>query len=164
MRLKKLPPLSLLRELFECDAVRGVLTRKKSIGASRIGASVGTPNGFGYLIVVVSYKHYMAHRIVWAMSHGEDPFPAVIDHINGITSDNRIANLRLATHAMNSLNTKLSKRNKTGEKGVYYDRSKGMWRASIANKFIGRYRTKEEAARAYRDAALQRGGSFARFE
>ncbi|MEF9874734.1 MAG: HNH endonuclease [Glutamicibacter sp.] len=164
MAIKQLPPLSTLDRLFGCNPETGVLCHRVVRGAGRKGAVVGTPNKHGYLVATIDYKHYLVHRIVWAMAKRQDPGSAVIDHVNGITDDNRISNLRLADQVLNGLNARLSKRNKSGFKGVYYDRSKRLWRASICNRFIGRFRTIEEAAEAYRLAALELGGNFARFE
>lgn len=164
MKVRQLPSLSRLDDIFQCSPDTGLLHHRISRGANRKGDQVGTQNRLGYLIATIDYKTYLVHRILWAMATRQDPGSRIIDHANGIPSDNRMCNLRLASHAQNGLNTKLSKRNKSGFKGVYYDRSKRLWRASIANRFIGRFATKEQAAEAYRKAAVKVGGDFARFE
>lgn len=46
----------------------------------------------------------------------------VIDHINGNPSDCRKANLRISSQKQNSYNTRLSKNNRTGYKGVSWDK------------------------------------------
>lgn len=64
--------------------------------------------------------HYKAHRLVWFLLNGSIPKGMSIDHINGVRSDNRIANLRVVTHHMNSMNRSKSKNNTTGVNGVCY--------------------------------------------
>lgn len=58
----------------------------------------------------------------------------VVDHANGISTDNRRANLRFITIRENILNSKLSKRNTSGHRGLSRD-SRGMWTTRI--KFQG---------------------------
>tara|TARA_R110002051_G_scaffold158977_2_gene230305 strand:+ start:1098 stop:1691 length:594 start_codon:yes stop_codon:yes gene_type:complete len=55
-------------------------------------------------------------RIIWEMFYG--PTNLQIDHINGDTLDDRIANLRTSTQGQNTYNRKLCTRNKTGVKGL----------------------------------------------
>jgi hypothetical protein len=91
-----------------------------------------------------------------------------LDHINGDKLDNRIANLRLSTNAENSRNRPATRRNSTGYKGVYLDSYTGRWKAQInvdgKNRNLGRFDTPEEAHAAYREAAEQWHGAFARTE
>lgn len=102
----------------------------------------------------------------------------VVDHINGDRYDNRRSNLRSILRRQNSLNIR---KRKVGPfnpyKGVIatdslrYPRSRqnksrgGDWYAKIGvnGKLIslGRFHTKEEAARAYDAAALRYFGEFA---
>ena len=104
------------------------------------------------------------HRIIWALVHGEWP-PSFIDHANGDKADNRIENLRPATHAQNQQNKRaLSKR---GFKGASYCKAAKRWRAKIDGgglgyKFLGYFDTPEEAHDAYKRAAIERYGEFAR--
>lgn len=91
-----------------------------------------------------------------------------IDHINRNKLDNRKVNLRIATIAQNRANRAMCKNNKTGFKGVHFDKSYGRikrYKATITvNKKtvnLGRYLTAEEASFAYKDAARKYQGNFA---
>lgn len=97
------------------------------------------------------------HRLIMAAPAGLE-----VDHINGNPLDNRRKNLRLCSHAENTRNTKIH--NRTGFKGVQPN-GKG-WTAKIKTlgktKYIGFYRTPEEAAKAYDQKAVELFGEFAR--
>lgn len=54
----------------------------------------------GYRIVCCKGKQYGAHRIAFLISTGKMPF--LVDHINGIRSDNRIENLREVDYVINA--------------------------------------------------------------
>lgn len=88
------------------------------------------------------------------------------DHINGDGLDNRRANLRPASHALNCANQRLRVNNASGFKGVHLVVRSGRWRAQLgkdgARVHLGCYETAEEAARAYDVAALAAWGEFAR--
>lgn len=75
-----------------------------------------------------------------------------VDHINGDTSDNRLANLRYATIIENGRNRKMSSRNTSGIKGVSFDKKSGRWHARIQidgiRVHLGLFKTKEEAQNA----------------
>jgi hypothetical protein len=89
---------------------------------------------------------------------------AIVDHVNGDTTDNRRENLRLCSHTQNMQNRKVSRSNRSGFKGIYPD--KGRWRAEIqANGIkhrLGSFETPEAAAAAYQVAAEKLHGAFAR--
>jgi hypothetical protein len=97
-----LPPLEVLNDRFEYDPETGALTRIRW-GYGPAGYLTST----GYLRVKVNDTHYRVARLVWKMHYGEDPPKNMsIDHINRDRTDNRIANLRLATHRENNCNRK----------------------------------------------------------
>lgn len=117
-----------------------------------------------HISVGVDGKSYMAHRLAWFYVHGNWP-QNEIDHINGDGSDNRIANLRLATRSQNAMNTRCYRTNKSGFKGVQLVH---YWKASIflngREKYLGSFKTAEAAHDAYADAARKFFGEFARTE
>lgn len=56
-----------------------------------------------------------------------------VDHIDGNTFNNLRSNLRVCTHAENIHNAKRPSNNKSGVKGVYFNKDIGKWSAAIAN-------------------------------
>lgn len=116
-------------------------------------------NGYAY-----SRRHgqvIFAHRLVTGAVHG-----TIVDHVNGDRLDNRRQNLRLCTHAENMRNAKLSRRNRSGYKGVNWFAPRGYWRAEIRFDAqpitIAYFRDPAEAAYVRDQVALQLHGEFAR--
>jgi hypothetical protein len=75
-----------------------------------------------------------------------------IDHINGKPNDNKVSNLRIATHTNNMKNHKLMRNNKSGHSGVCYSEREDAWKAYIYsdNKriHIGTFNSKQDAVNA----------------
>lgn len=78
-----------------------------------------------------------AHRVAWAIHHGQWPLGEV-DHINGDRKDNRICNLRDIPKAHNQRNMKRNARNKSGVMGVFRV-SPTRWLVSIQEQQVGRF-------------------------
>ena len=106
------------------------------------------------------WKVYM-HRQIMKVN-GE----SIIDHINGNELDNRKTNLRICTQRENSYNSKISKNNTSGFKGVTWRKSRKKWVAQIMYKRkgygLGYFTDKIEAAKAYNEAAKKYFGEFAK--
>lgn len=87
-----------------------------------------------------------------------------VDHRDRNGLNNQRENLRVCEDSQNYANAKLSRRNKSGFKGVCWDRVNGLWMAFIGakpRKTIGYSHHPKEAARMYDVAAVKRYGEFA---
>ena len=99
---------------------------------------------------------FLLHRDVLGVAKGIQ-----VDHINRDGLDNRRSNLRAATGHQNQGNRAVRFDSATQYKGVTWDADRARWKAVIRGRRIGRFASKEDAARAYNDAALKEFGEFA---
>jgi hypothetical protein len=158
----KIAPES-VRDLF--DYSEGNLFWKQSNGRAKCGSRAGTFLA-GYIAVRIARVGYKAHRLIWAWHHG--CWPDIIDHINGNPCDNRIENLRSATHRQNSANAKRSCANTSGVKSVSWNKKDCLWRVSIRCegelKYFGGFKDLELAELVSAEARQKHHGAFARME
>lgn len=119
----------------------------------------------GYVYVSIGGQSLQAHRVAWAIHSGEWP-KQQIDHIDGDRQNNRIENLRLATQTQNNWNMRVTSKSKSGIKGVYFDKERGKWAATICvhkrRINLGRFLCIDDAKAAYKAAAEKHFGEFAR--
>lgn len=119
-----------------------------------------------YVRVTIEGRTYSAHRLAWFYTYGEWPTDQ-LDHIDCDHSNNRLSNLRRATNHQNLGNRRRSRNNKSGFKGVYYKKDTKKWEAAISSqktrKYLGLFDTPEQAHEAYKAAAIELFGDFARF-
>jgi hypothetical protein len=105
-------------------------------------------------------KSISMHRVIDGTPKG-----FVTDHIDHDTLNNQCSNLRTATNAQNQYNISKRKNNKSGYKGVQQIGEK-KWIATIAlgawAKHLGTFKSPEDAARAYDQAAREHHGEFAK--
>lgn len=114
----------------------GIFTWKVSKKGRRVGDIAGCEDKYGYIRIRIDDELYLAHRLAWLFAYGKWP-DGDIDHIDGITSNNKINNLRDVSKSGNAQNRKMApKSNKsTGILGVSLHRASGKFRATI---FVGR--------------------------
>jgi len=159
--------LETAKRFFRYDQETGYLYwREVTSWRARVGARAGYDDRLAYRRIGFNGREYPAHHIVWLLHNGE--MPREIDHIDGNPANNRIDNLRSATHAQNLANTKRRRDNTSGYKGVRLHKSSGLWNARIkaGDKVhsLGYFKTAELAGAAYADAAAKYFGQFARVE
>lgn len=165
-----LPTQAILREWLDYNPETGVFTWKKNPvrGRPRTGMVAGTTSRRYVLIGLSGFGQMGAHRLAWIYMHGLTIGGAEIDHIDGNPSNNAIGNLRLATSRQQKHNKRVQSNNRCGLKGAYYHacRKGKKWRSQIkvgdVLHFLGYFHTAEEAHAAYREAAIEHFGEFAR--
>ena len=109
-------------------------------------------------------KHLKIHRLIGIAFIENPESKECIDHIDNNRLNNNILNLRWATYSENAMNMKISTKNISGIKGVFFDKSRNKWRAEIKLDgiaiYIGRYNTLEEAQHARIKRANEIFGNF----
>lgn len=104
-------------------------------------------------------KTLLMHRVILNLKNKE-----ICDHVNGNGLDNRKNNLRLVTKSQNSINSKINIRNKSGYKGVSWDKLRKKWtsRIKVNGKylFLGRFDSKSKAMKEYNKKAKEEHGVF----
>ena len=152
-----------IRELFNYNPDTGILTSKIKRHTLKVGDLVGGVGKFGYIQLKIDDKQYKAHRIIWAHYYGVWP-ELFLDHINRVTSDNRIVNLREATNSQNKKNQKLMSNNKSGFVGVCWHIHNQSWMAScmVNGKLhhLGYFDDIKEAAKVQHDFSVKHFGEF----
>ena len=155
--MKKANPIPTnIGEYLKYNPETGVLTWiKKRCNKALIGKEAGTTKE-KCRSIMFDGTLYRAHRIAWFLYCGKDAGEMCIDHINGNPLDNRIVNLRLATHFENGQNQK--------GKGFYYRKDTGKWCSLIKHKgvkyHLGTFDCPLMARLAYEDKKRELCGEF----
>ena len=149
-------------ELYSKDTIKhwviydpdtGVFYWKKKPSRRVMAGSVAgsLSRDLGYISMMLHKQSYLAHRMAFVYMNGRLPI-GLVDHINGIRSDNRWINLREATNSINQQNKKQANTNSTtGSLGV--TKSGKGFRAIVGfnnkNYYSPNYNTLVEASAAY---------------
>lgn len=151
-----------LVEVFECD-YDGWLYNRHSRGRAKIGERAGYLDVHNYWRVVIDYKKYYVHHLVWFYVHGEWP-SSELDHIDGNSMNNAPANLRLCNRTQNNCNRKRRPTGESGLRGAYLDKRNLQWHSQIQfgsqSYFLGNFDTPKEAHEAFEYAAKKLHGEF----
>lgn len=101
------------------------------------------------------------HREVMSAKEGE-----ILDHIDLDKLNNQKANLRNATYSQNAVNRLPPRSNKSGFKGVCFDKVRKKFKSSVKVDgkliYLGYFKDRTDAARAYNEAAVKYHGEFAK--
>lgn len=157
-RKKKVLTAERVRELLNYSHDTGAITWRVDKGPKRAGCEAGFINGPGYLLIRIGGNLCLGHRIAWLHVHGDWP-DGDLDHINQIKTDNRIANLRVATRSQNEQNKSLRADNTSGYRGVCWSKKECRWKARIQldgkRQSLGLFDTPEAAYAVYLEAAAK---------
>jgi hypothetical protein len=121
-------------------------------------------------------SNVLLHRVAFKIGTGEDPGQYIVDHVNLVKTDNRLANLRLADDSQSIWNTAKQPLAKgvapaSKYKGVTYVKDRhGAQAYCIARItfrgrriYLGTFPTEETAHLAYVKAAERLHGEYARW-
>ena len=155
-----------LKGILSYDPATGVFVWIANVSKSvRRGDEAGHMAASGYRLIRINGIRYRAHRLAWLYVHGKWP-AAFLDHRNNIFFDNRIENLREATKQQNAQNQGVSSNNKSGFKGVSFNKRTRRWLSQIRyggrSNFLGYFLTPEAAHAAYAAAAQKHHQEFTR--
>lgn len=176
MAARPLPPAEYLRECLTYDPETGSLTWRasrprehfrtergwRSWTAKQGGKIAGNVEPNGYRVVMIDYRTYKTHRLIWIMQKGNAP-TVEIDHRNGDKADNRWCNLREATKQQNIWN---SRQQRSLPKGVYYMPRQRRYLAKVTYEgteiYLGYFETPEAAGMAFDSYVRPYRGEFFR--
>lgn len=131
--------------------------------------SFGTPHPkTGHCQIGISGRLYYIHRLIWVLHFGNIPNALVVDHRDNNPRNNRLENLRLATHSQNQMNRSKSR---NGSRCPYIgvcEVKERYWVAygppevpGAAPRYLGLFRDPIEAATARDRAAYEAYGAIA---
>ncbi len=154
-----------LRHLLDYDAAAGGFTRRIGVKGYAAGSRVGYRRQDGRLCIRVDRKLYLASRLAWLHVHGCWPI-VELDHRDCDPGNDCFKNFREASRSQNEGNKRKYRNNKSGFKGVCWNKQRQKWIAQICvdnvRKILGFFDDPHEAHSAYVDAALFLRGEFAR--
>lgn len=141
-----------IKEILDYNPETGIFTWKiKPRRNIHLGSPAGSINKYGYRVVRIDSRGYPAHRLAWVYVYGEWP-KGKIDHINGIRTDNKIANLRVVTPRENAQNRREHREGQL--QGVHLCGNTFTSRIYISGRrySLGSYLTEKEAHLVYKEA------------
>lgn len=148
----------LLKDWLSYNPETGIFIWKKHFRHYKVGKKAGFfTHNYVDIWFPPTKKQYRAHQLVWLYVYGKWP-EYCLDHINRNPSDNRLNNLRdcppyLNAHNVTAVNTKPGNytgvsKIKSGKSYVYGARIQVQGKS----KFLGCFKTPEEASEAYQEA------------
>ena len=154
-----------LKELLKYNPDTGEFERVRDQGNKKKGDKVGYMSTTDkYMYTKIDYVRIGLHRLAWLYVYGELP-KGHIDHINRNRQDNRISNLRIANRMQQRANSSVPKNNKSGFKGVSFNKQSNKWTANIQKNrkryYLGAFNDPKAASKAYKAKAIELFGEYA---
>ena len=125
-----------------------------------------SPKGYWYAVASrprprTNGAHFSMHRVITNAKPGQ-----LVDHRDGDGMNNTRSNLRIASYAENTWNSRKQSNNTSGFIGVGLEPNTGRWFAKIKQHgqliFIGAFATPVDAAIAFDLKAIELRGEFAK--
>lgn len=117
--------------------------KKKLLGTEAGKDSISS----GYKVLKLNGKMYYTHRLIFLYHNGY--LPVTVDHIDGNKLNNNIENLREANDSQQQWNQKIPSNNKSGVKGVCWDKDMKKWKSYLGINWkrihVGYFENIEEA-------------------
>lgn len=166
---KILPPPSFIKEIVSYDSKSGCLYWKyrKDITKgwnNRFANKKIKTNSANCVGILYNGQRFFVvyHRLIWCYYYGKWPESnLVIDHKNGDHYNNTIENLRLVTAAENNKNRSTPKNNTSGHVGVFWEKRRRKWYATISvnskKVFLGYFEKKKDVIKARKEAETKYG-------
>lgn len=152
-------PVNTRRLLLSCGETALVDEDIYPLLSIRKWARVGR---LGYPQATIDQQRIWLHHMVV----GERKSDLFIDHINGNPLDARRSNLRFCNRTQNSMNSKVYRNNKTGFRGVSFNKKLGKYTAYLKydgkNHWLGFFDTALDASLVYQKKALEKYPGFSR--
>lgn len=158
--------LDRIKQELRYDSDTGYLYRLRPVKGHTFGTPTGslgkTKHGKTYVGVMLDYKRYLAHRLIWVLVYGRWPADGMeIDHIDGDGSNNKLSNLREVPHVDNQKNQRRMSTNTSGCTGVSWRKERQRWSAKMykgkSTIYLGLFKTFEEAVAARKAAEIRYG-------
>jgi hypothetical protein len=175
LKFRPLPTLDRLNELLEVVEIPedkygewSGLVWKVSRGCQLAGNMAGRltrpknrPDRLDWQVGVDGVT-YITSRIIYYMTHGEDPGDVEVDHEDRNTLNNNAWNLRLdADGGIQKVNRGIYRNNTSGVVGVAWRKDTRKWLASVRikskRKHLGLFTCKTEAARVVNEKWIELG-------
>lgn len=162
--MKEIPPVEYFRENLLYDQNTGYFYWKTNRlnGKGKAGDRCEQLDSKGYYQIKLNGIKYLAHRVAVYMVEGIWP-DGLIDHEDTVTTNNAYLNLRKASRMENAFNSKLSKANSTGVKGVSLRKGRYATQIMKDGKYYsaGSFSSLTEAAQAVAELREKLHGQFA---
>ena len=156
-----------LKSILHYNPDTGIFTWICSRPKINFGDIAGGLDDLGYIRITINGKKYKAHRLAIFYMTEKWP-PEDTDHKDLNRSNNKWENIRPSSKTQNFGNQIKYKNNKSGIKGVCWDKDANKWLAQIQfNKKkikLGRFNNTEDAKNAYAKASKELFKEFARTE
>lgn len=118
-----------VQSLFDYKDGKLFWKENRARGKVKAGNEAGCLSTRGYHRLMIEYKEYSTHRIIFLHQHGY--LPKIVDHIDGNTLNNHIENLRESDSQSNQYNRRKSVNNSSGCKNVSWNEKSQKWQVHV---------------------------------